>query len=183
MADTALRATLWDFVLGLWRKAPPLPPLDAIPWPALVIEAGGTVLATNAAAEPLARVLGTGGLPDLRRRAVAAAWADAGTATEVAFVDQGTPVTYDVTLVPLGRERVLVLARGGALDRNLREALVDSRRRYKDLVEVSSDSLGRPAPMVCSCSSRRAGRSAGRRMSWSAAGRKSSWSFVTTPTA
>jgi hypothetical protein len=32
-----------------------------------------------------------------------------------------------------------VLARREALDRNLREALVDSRRRYKDLVEVSSD--------------------------------------------
>jgi PAS domain-containing protein len=48
------------------------------------------------------------------------------------------PVTLDVGLVPAG-DSVLILARDVSLAANMRNALADSRRRYKDIVEVSSD--------------------------------------------
>lgn len=49
-------------------------------------------------------------------------------------------VVYQVSLVPrvLGNH-VLYLFHDQTLDRNLREALIESRQRFKDLVEVSSD--------------------------------------------
>jgi diguanylate cyclase (GGDEF)-like protein/PAS domain S-box-containing protein len=46
----------------------------------------------------------------------------------------------DALLLPLADgKRVLILLQDAALTRNLREALIESRRRYKDLVEISSD--------------------------------------------
>ncbi|HEX2114149.1 MAG TPA: diguanylate cyclase, partial [Alphaproteobacteria bacterium] len=48
------------------------------------------------------------------------------------------PQTWELTAVPLG-ELVLVTGRDVSLAANMRVALADSRRRYKDLVEISSD--------------------------------------------
>jgi diguanylate cyclase (GGDEF)-like protein/PAS domain S-box-containing protein len=46
----------------------------------------------------------------------------------------------EALLLPLaGGRHVLALLQDAALARNLREALIESRRRYKDLVEISSD--------------------------------------------
>ncbi|MFT5540252.1 MAG: PAS domain S-box-containing protein, partial [Alphaproteobacteria bacterium] len=106
----AFLADLKDRFLGRWGKASSMPPLDAMPWPALIMDADGAVLAANGAA-----------------------------LTEVVLMGEEALGASDLTVVPLGQERVLVLARREVLDRNLREALVDSRRRYKDLVDVSSD--------------------------------------------
>jgi diguanylate cyclase (GGDEF)-like protein/PAS domain S-box-containing protein len=55
-----------------------------------------------------------------------------------------TSVALDLTAIPIRLplgEGVgyLVLGRDATLDRNLRDALVESRRRYKDLIECSSD--------------------------------------------
>jgi diguanylate cyclase (GGDEF)-like protein/PAS domain S-box-containing protein len=50
-----------------------------------------------------------------------------------------TTYALDITFLPLADGSVLVLARDVTLDFNLRSALVDSRQRYKDLVEISSD--------------------------------------------
>jgi len=49
-------------------------------------------------------------------------------------------VIYQVTLIPnvLGQQ-VLLLFHDQTLDSNLRDALIESRQRFKDLVEVSSD--------------------------------------------
>ena len=47
---------------------------------------------------------------------------------------------FEVTLVPAGPLGTLtVLCRDATFERNLRAALIDSRQRYKDLVEISSD--------------------------------------------
>jgi len=43
-------------------------------------------------------------------------------------------------------ETFFVLGRDATMDRNLREALIESRRRYKDLVECSSDFVWETAP-------------------------------------
>ncbi|MSO84432.1 MAG: PAS domain S-box protein [Rhodospirillales bacterium] len=56
---------------------------------------------------------------------------------------QGTQgvVVLEVSVVPApgGKPEAIVLARDLTMDRNLRSALVESRQRYKDLVEISSD--------------------------------------------
>jgi diguanylate cyclase (GGDEF)-like protein/PAS domain S-box-containing protein len=49
-------------------------------------------------------------------------------------------IILDLTVVPNGAAGdLLVMARDQTMERNLRTALVESRQRYKDLVEVSSD--------------------------------------------
>jgi diguanylate cyclase (GGDEF)-like protein/PAS domain S-box-containing protein len=45
----------------------------------------------------------------------------------------------ELMLLPLADGAVLALLHEAALERNLREALIESRQRYKDLVEISSD--------------------------------------------
>ncbi|MGC2857046.1 diguanylate cyclase domain-containing protein [Novispirillum sp. DQ9] len=48
-------------------------------------------------------------------------------------------MAYDLTALPLDDGGVLVLGRDVTLHHNLRAALVESRQRYKDFVEISSD--------------------------------------------
>ena len=116
-----------------------MPPVDRLPIPALVLSAAGRVLAANPSAGRLLRALTAGTLETARHEIQAAARDDNGYTGHLAFEDGETLVECDISVVPLGAGRALVLARYGALDRSLREALVDSRRRYKDLVEISSD--------------------------------------------
>ena len=49
------------------------------------------------------------------------------------------PAVYEWTAVPVGGSLLLMLGRDATLERQLRLALTESRQRYKDLVEVSSD--------------------------------------------
>jgi diguanylate cyclase (GGDEF)-like protein/PAS domain S-box-containing protein len=51
----------------------------------------------------------------------------------------GGTAIIELVALAAGRGRVLVLGRDVTLERNLRSALVESRQRYKDLVEISSD--------------------------------------------
>ena len=58
-----------------------------------------------------------------------------------------------IFVIPIGDRResdpsesFFVLGRDATMDRNLREALIESRRRYKDLVECSSDFVWETAP-------------------------------------
>ena len=51
-----------------------------------------------------------------------------------------TDLAFDVAILPWGDgASVLVLARDITLERSLRAALIESRQRYKDLVEAASD--------------------------------------------
>ena len=49
------------------------------------------------------------------------------------------PMAFDLTALPLQDGGVLVFGRDVTLHHNLRAALVESRQRYKDFVEISSD--------------------------------------------
>lgn len=49
------------------------------------------------------------------------------------------PAVYEWTAVPVDGARLLMLGRDATLERQLRLTLTESRQRYKDLVEVSSD--------------------------------------------
>ena len=57
-------------------------------------------------------------------------------------VEKGGPSghqTIQVTALPLQDGRVLIILRDVTLETSLRLALVDSRQRYKDFVEISAD--------------------------------------------
>ncbi|MSP87845.1 MAG: PAS domain S-box protein, partial [Alphaproteobacteria bacterium] len=115
-------------------------PLGTEAAPALVV-AAGTVLAANPAGASLGEGLTAGRAPALARLVEAATAADVArkeTLRAGRGVD-GNPLTLEMTALPLADGAVLLLGRDATLDHNLRGALVDSRQRYKDLVEISSD--------------------------------------------
>lgn len=106
--------------------------------PAALVRANGRVLARNNAAAAIDGVFGRGG--DLAgsvgkavrtRRPIKSV-------LSVSCEDEAT-FTYEFTVLPLEADAALVLGRDISKEVSLQEALVDSRRRYKDLVELSSD--------------------------------------------
>jgi diguanylate cyclase (GGDEF)-like protein/PAS domain S-box-containing protein len=104
------------------------------PGPAAFIDMTGRVLDMNDEAAPLLAMLDSlpGGL-----RGLATA---IGTFPrfDVMETTTGQAKRFEVALVPL-TTGVLFLARDRALSDNLNAALVESRKRYKDLVDISSD--------------------------------------------
>lgn len=112
----------------------------AWPGPAAWLGRDGTVVSANADAARLIQELtaraGRGGLAAL----VAGAQADGlGRADTIVIAAGAATLTYDVSVVPTPAAGALVLARDVSLAVNLRQALSDSRQRFKDLVEISSD--------------------------------------------
>ncbi len=109
------------------------------PGPALRLDGDGNLLAANARADRLAAY-------DRGWREELARWVAAGGAvTEPAHsvpVDigggQGMGVV-EFTAVPMPDGSVALLGRDTTLERRLRQALTESRQRYKDLVDISSD--------------------------------------------
>ena len=115
-------------------------------YPGAVLLAGhnGIVLHANEQAEPIAQQLKAAGNEELREAVRAAIM---GTAAQVnplivTAVEAGKPVerAFDVTVTPWSEgAAALLLGRDVTLERSLRAALVESRQRYKDLVEISND--------------------------------------------
>jgi diguanylate cyclase (GGDEF)-like protein/PAS domain S-box-containing protein len=105
--------------------------VDSWPGPAALVGPGNRLRHANALAGALQATL------------IAAAGtlrgASAGRALDPLTIDGPRgPQTWELAAVPLG-ELVLVTGRDVSLAANMRVALADSRRRYKDLVEISSD--------------------------------------------
>lgn len=102
------------------------------PGPAALLSPDGEVVIANSAAaallDHLAQRPGFGAIARLR----------APTLETVVFTGPSGPITIDLALLP-GEAGVMLLGRDVSLAANMRRALVDSRLRYKDLVEVSSD--------------------------------------------
>ncbi|GAB4353676.1 MAG: diguanylate cyclase [Kiloniellaceae bacterium] len=119
-------------------------------FPGAVLLAGhnGIVLSANDLAEPIRQVLQSGRHEELRAAVQAAL---AGTAAQVnplvlrlaegAAEGAGNAErAFDVVVLPWADGTVaLLLGRDVTLERSLRAALVESRQRYKDLVEISND--------------------------------------------
>ncbi|MBT5037934.1 MAG: diguanylate cyclase [Rhodospirillaceae bacterium] len=106
----------------------------------LLVDAEAHAEAINKQAEPLAEILN--GSQHSYLIALIARTIEAKTAQSDFFVtgDQRTTVTIELTVIPLsGANSFLVLGRDITLEKNLREALVESRKRYKELIECSSD--------------------------------------------
>lgn len=111
--------------------------LSAYPGPAVILDPKGSVMAANSRAGQLAAAIAEGRLShlnDLRDTE------NPPTVIEtLPGDDPGVTVMIELTAVPTLDHGILLLGRDVTLERNLRTALVESRQRYKDLVEISSD--------------------------------------------
>jgi diguanylate cyclase (GGDEF)-like protein/PAS domain S-box-containing protein len=113
--------------------------LVGFPGPAALADGAGAVLAATDKAVLLA--------PDGRRLApavadlVARALAGRTVAVDLASLpgERGSPASVELVAVPLAAGEALVIGRNVTLDTNLRNALIDSRQRYRDLIEASGD--------------------------------------------
>jgi diguanylate cyclase (GGDEF)-like protein/PAS domain S-box-containing protein len=123
------------------RRAPALPALEALvaayPGPAARLDSNLHVIAANPSAQPLLIDLLA---EDSRLARLVAQVAEGGAGRLEAIVLPTAPVatTMEVAAIPV-RDEIVLLGRDTSFNANLRDALTDSRRRYKDLVEISSD--------------------------------------------
>ena len=114
--------------------------LDSSPLPILIADASGLARSCNAAADEVVNMLDSPGGGPLKDLIARAARDNAALSEKVKLTGPKGEVQYEVKVIPIGRgDGVLVIAGDVTLDRALQTALVDSRQRYKDLVEISSD--------------------------------------------
>ncbi|MDO8608463.1 MAG: diguanylate cyclase [Phaeospirillum sp.] len=109
--------------------------LAAFPGPAVVLDRDGYILASNGRAEALAAAIAQGRLACLSELLAT----PGATSVESLPMSSGGTMILDLVSLPAENGLMMVMARDVTLERNLRAALVESRQRYKDLVEISSD--------------------------------------------
>ena len=110
-------------------------------WPGPVIEArrDGTVVQANKHGHDLVPKVLVGEDSDLRRM-IALAFEAAGSISDrLEVVEDGKSCWYECVVLPIDGERALVLVRDDTYNLNVRQALFESRQRYRDLVVISSD--------------------------------------------
>lgn len=110
--------------------------LSAYPGPAILLGRDGTLIAANGRAEPLGLAIAAGRLANLP---VLLQAPGGRSVVESLPGPGGGALILELSALPTEEGHVLVLGRDVTLERNLRSALVESRQRYKDLVEISSD--------------------------------------------
>jgi len=113
--------------------------LEGYPGAALMVTADGSVIRSNAKGAGLEALLAHQAIPEIIELVKTAASTEAVASETVALQSSKGEIALQVTVSPIGAGQFLMLARDLTMERNLRTALVDSRQRYKDLVEVSSD--------------------------------------------
>ncbi len=111
--------------------------------PALLVRPDATVIVSNEKGVNLEILLHHKAAPEIPALVAEAARTRAITVGSVSLAGTKGEILLEVTVVPRpgnpGPGDLLVLARDLTMERNLRTALVESRQRYKDLVESSSD--------------------------------------------
>lgn len=118
-------------------------PFESFPGPVLVVGRNGVVLSANQFAEPVVKLVQSGASLELQE-AIAAAL-DGKTAQVNPLLTEAkagseTRQAFDLLSLPWsGAPAALLLGRDITLERSLRAALIESRQRYKDLVEASSE--------------------------------------------
>jgi diguanylate cyclase (GGDEF)-like protein/PAS domain S-box-containing protein len=107
--------------------------------PVIMVDGDDRVAARNMAGADLARQLPD--QADLTAMIDAAREALRGVSAVVVLPgEDGGQTSMSFSAVPVGDDgSVLLIGRDVSVDRNLRSALVDSRQRYRDLVEISAD--------------------------------------------
>jgi diguanylate cyclase (GGDEF)-like protein/PAS domain S-box-containing protein len=125
-------------------------PFARFPGPVVCIEASGRTVAANSAGAHLAGLMDQGRLPQLAEIVAQALEQGAAKVTSVTFPAEGT--VLEVAVIPFGPSEAgapdteaspagfaLLVCRDATLERNLNTTLIESRQRYRDLVNVSSD--------------------------------------------
>lgn len=108
--------------------------------PALLATGPRAVKTVNTAGRALANALISGQVPDLEVLVSAALAGQTSPPALVPFGEGDGRQQIEVTTFALdGGTAALVLARDATLERNLQSALIESRQRFRDLVEISSD--------------------------------------------
>ncbi|MCW2245992.1 diguanylate cyclase (GGDEF)-like protein/PAS domain S-box-containing protein [Azospirillum fermentarium] len=110
--------------------------VGSFPGAAMRLDAGGGIVAANPAAEELSGSDGAW-LADVRHWLTSASVAPGVRAVPVEAARGAMVIEWSA--VPLADGGALLLARDATLERQLRHTLTESRQRYKDLVEASSD--------------------------------------------
>lgn len=119
--------------------------LDGYPEAALLVTASGDVVCSNPKGVTLAAMLGESKAAPVSAMIERAAAERAIVNGPVSLNDGGRETVLEISVIPRpaapgeGGGDVLVLSEDRTMERNLRSALIESRQRYKDLVEVSSD--------------------------------------------
>lgn len=114
--------------------------LEGYPGAALLIDSRLRVDAANSRGAGVRALIESGDMPELHVIVEEAVESAAITTGNVSVPTEQGEILLELTALPgLHPEACVVLARDMTMERNLRSALVESRQRYKDLVEVSSD--------------------------------------------
>ncbi|WNK00513.1 diguanylate cyclase [Thalassospiraceae bacterium LMO-JJ14] len=114
------------------------------PGPALLLDGAGKTLLANAKGTGLEKALAGGAVADIETLVATALESASIANATLAIATSRGELVLDVTAVPILKadgtvDKTLLLARDLTMERNLRTTLVESRQRYKDLVEISSD--------------------------------------------
>lgn len=109
------------------------------PGAAVVVSPNVEVLRANPKGAGLETLISHGAVPEINDLVAKAHGVGTVAAGSVNLHSSKGEISLELTAIPIDPGRLLVLARDLTMDKNLRSALVESRQRYKDLVEVSSD--------------------------------------------
>lgn len=114
------------------------------PGPALLLGADGRPVISNAKGAGLEKALAGGAVPDIEALSEQARSSASIVNATISVPTSRGELVLDITVVPRISDQgaidsLLVFARDLTMERNLRTTLVESRQRYKDLVEISSD--------------------------------------------
>ncbi|NQU61676.1 MAG: sensor domain-containing diguanylate cyclase [Rhodospirillales bacterium] len=115
--------------------------LAGYPGAALLVGAGGEVICSNVKAAGLEALIEHEAAPEIKSLIEQARSAKSVAAGSVSLSSAKGEIVLEISVVPGPGDagEMVVMARDMTMERNLRTALVESRQRYKDLVEVSSD--------------------------------------------
>ncbi len=120
--------------------------LDGYPGAALLVNGSGDVITSNSKGNSIVSLLNDGNLPSLSDALGNATRDHTIALCNITIESEKGDVFLEASISPMGLPvdkngsgEFLILVRDMTMERNLRTALVDSRQRYKDLVEVNSD--------------------------------------------
>jgi len=117
---------------------------DKFPGPVVVAGRNGIVLTANASAAAVVDLLRQGGSEELRTAINVAIEGRTAQINPLLLPceqpDRSAPTAFDMTVLPWGDgTAALMLGRDITLERSLRAALIESRQRFKELVEATCD--------------------------------------------
>ncbi len=119
--------------------------LAGYPGAALLVGDDGSVVYSNAKGAGLEALIQHEAAPEIKKMIDTARTGGSVIAEMVSLNSAKGEIVLEITVIPgaakggVDGSEMLVMARDMTMERNLRTALVESRQRYKDLVEVSSD--------------------------------------------